>query len=202
MPDSKSLSRAAFSRDAPTYDQSPRYSSLRAAYPTIAKEAVPHPLQAVLDIGCGTGGLLNAIHEGRPAARLFGLDLSAEMIAVARAKLRNADLRVGDSEHLPYENGAFDLVTCTFSFHHYPNPREVMAEIYRVLRADGRLIMADPSIFPPLRQAFNALTRFSKDGGVHYYSAREMTELAKSVGLKPLKWSKLSWHSFLFVAER
>ena len=202
MPDSKALSRAAFSKDAPTYDQSPRYSSLRAAYPIIAQEALRRPFQAVLDIGCGTGGLLGVIHEQRKVARLFGLDLSEEMIAVAKAKLRDADLRVGDSERLPYENRAFDLVTCTFSFHHYPNPKGVLAEIQRVICAGGRLIMADPSIFPPLRQIFNALTRFSKDGGVRYYSMREMTELAKSVGLKPLKWGKLDWHSFLFVAER
>jgi ubiquinone/menaquinone biosynthesis C-methylase UbiE len=202
MPDSKTLSRAAFSKDAPTYDQSQRYSSLRAAYPTIAKEAFRQPFQAVLDIGCGTGGLLSVIHEQREAAKLFGLDLSEEMIALARAKLRNADLRVGDSEHLPYENGAFDLVTCTFSFHHYPNPKAVLTEVQRVLREGGRLIMADPSIFPPLRQVFNALTRFSSDGGVHYYSTREMTDLAKSAGLRPLKWAKLNWHSFLFVAER
>ena len=202
MPDSKALSRAAFSRDAPTYDQSARYSSLRAAYPIIAKEALRHPFKAVLDIGCGTGGLLRAIHEQRTAAKLFGLDLSEVMIALARAKLRNADLRVGDSEHLPYENDAFDLVTCTFSFHHYPNPEGVLAEVHRVLHAGGRLIMADPSIFPPLRQAFNVLTRFSSDGGVHYYSMREMTGLAKSVGLKPLEWAKPNWHSFMFVAER
>ena len=49
------------------------------------------------------------------------------MIAVAKAKLRDADLRIGDSEHLPYEDDAFELATCTFSFHHYPNPKGALA---------------------------------------------------------------------------
>ena len=55
---------------------------MRAACPIIAQEALRHPFQATLDIGCGTGGLLGVVHEQRRAATLFGLDLSDEMRAV------------------------------------------------------------------------------------------------------------------------
>ena len=63
MSDRKTLSKAAFSRDAPTYDQSLRYSTVRAGYQQIVAEALRQPFQSVLDIGCGTGALLSLIHE-------------------------------------------------------------------------------------------------------------------------------------------
>ena len=198
----KDLSKAAFGRDASTYDQSSRYAPLRALYPRIAAEALRLPFSSILDVGCGTGGLLSEIRSRKKTARLYGVDLSDLMIAAAKAKLSSADLRVSDSEDLPFKDGSFDLVTCTFSFHHYPNPKAVLKEMCRVLTPDGRLILADPSIFPPARQVFNLLTRNSKDGAVRYYSERELSELAESAGLKIARWTKLNWHSYLCVARK
>ena len=203
MPDKKALSDAAFSRDALTYDQSSKYSPLRAMYPLIVAEALRSPFHAALDVGCGTGELLRLVHAERKTAKLYGVDLSEEMISAARTKLGiAAELRVADSEKLPFKDSVFDLVTCTFSFHHYPSPRAVLREIRRVLSQQGKLIVADPSIFPPLRQVFNLLTPFSKDGAVRYYSRKEMNELASSAGLRVVRWSKLNWHSYMLVADR
>src|SRR5262249_59982154 len=49
----------------------------------------------------------------------------------------------GDSERLPFPDDAFDVVTCTHSFHHYPRQDQVVAEMYRVLRPGGRLLLID-----------------------------------------------------------
>src|SRR5262249_58080206 len=49
----------------------------------------------------------------------------------------------GDSERLPFCNDTFDVVTCTHSFHHYPHQERVVAEMYRVLRPGGRLLILD-----------------------------------------------------------
>ena len=125
----KELSNIEFSKDAADYDQSKRYDSLRETYPAIVDEALGSPFGAILDIGCGTGALLKMVREKRKDARLSGVDLSEKMIQVAKAKLgKMADLRVSDSENLPFPNGAFDLVMCTYSFHHYPNPGAVLSE--------------------------------------------------------------------------
>lgn len=198
----KELSRAAFTREAVDYDQSPRYSPLRASYPAIVAEILRYPFRSILDVGCGTGALLSMIHEQRREAHLCGVDLSEQMIEIAKAKLpQGADLRVSDSEKLPFAAGSFDVLMCTFSFHHHPNPTTVLSEMRRVLTPNGRLVMADPLMPAPLRQVMNLLVPLSKDGTVRFYSRREMYALTESVGLRVSRWLKLNWHSYLLVAE-
>jgi SAM-dependent methyltransferase len=80
----------------PTYEAALRHVSLQ-------------PGQAVLDVGCGVGAFLRLV-AGR-GARPFGIDASEELLAMARERLPDADLRLGDMEALPYEDDAFDLVT-------------------------------------------------------------------------------------------
>jgi ubiquinone/menaquinone biosynthesis C-methylase UbiE len=72
------------------------------------------PGQSVLDIGCGVGAFLRLVAER--GARPFGLDASRELLKIARRRLPDGDLRVGDMEALPYEDNSFDLVTGFNSF--------------------------------------------------------------------------------------
>ena len=201
--DKKRLSNIAFSKDAPDYDRSPKYSTLRESYPKIRNEALVKPFRTVLDIGCGTGALLRMIREKRKDALLFGIDLSEQMTQVALPRLgENADLRVSDSEKLPFASESFDLVTCTFSFHRYPNPGNVLLEMRRVLAPSGRLLLADPSPPMPLRQVMNFVHLFTNDGTVRIYPKKEMKALIETAGLQFIKWEKLNWHSCLFVAVK
>jgi ubiquinone/menaquinone biosynthesis C-methylase UbiE len=199
----KELSKIEFSKDAADYDQSKRYESLRESYPAIVAEALSSPFGAMLDIGCGTGALLQMIQEKKKDARFFGVDISEQMIQVAKAKLgEKADLRVSDSEKLPFPNEAFDLVMCTFSFHHYPNPGAVLLEVRRLLAPSGRLILADPTTaIPLLRQLVNFIHLFTKDGTVRIYSKKEMKVLAEAAALEVAKWRMLNWHSYMMVAQ-
>lgn len=201
--DKKELSNIEFSKDAAGYDQSKRYDSLRESYPAIVAEALSSPFGTMLDIGCGTGALLQMVQEKRKDARLFGVDLSEKMIQVAKAKLgERTDLRVSDSEKLPFPNKAFDLVMCTYSFHHYPNPGAVLLEMRRVLAPGGRLILADPSTaIPLLRQVVNFVHLFTRDGTVRIYSKKEMKVLAEAAALEVAKWRMLNWHSYMMVAQ-
>src|SRR5918994_7193979 len=72
------------------------------------------PGQLVLDVGCGAGAFLRLVAER--GGRAFGLDASDALLDVARTRLPDADLRVGDMEALPYEDDTFDLVTGFNSF--------------------------------------------------------------------------------------
>jgi SAM-dependent methyltransferase len=72
------------------------------------------PGQHVLDIGCGVGAFLRLVAER--GGRAFGLDASEALVEIARARLPEADLRVGEMEALPYEDDTFDLVTGFNSF--------------------------------------------------------------------------------------
>lgn len=102
-----------------------------------------------LDIGSGTGTFI-ALVAGSPlpTGRLVGLDYSREMCAVADGKAKTVHdgapiFMNGDSEHLPFADRSFDVVTCGNSFHHYPHQAVVVREMHRVLRPGGRLMIVD-----------------------------------------------------------
>jgi SAM-dependent methyltransferase len=101
--------------------------------------------RALLDVGCGTGSVLLAA-TGR-GARVSGFDASASMIAVARERLPDADLRVGDMERMPFQNATFDVVTAFNAVQYAAVPQGAIDEMARVTRRGGRVAIgawADP----------------------------------------------------------
>ena len=84
------------------------------AYEEALRRVDLQPGQAVLDVGCGVGAFLRIVTERN--ARAYGVDASEALLALARERLPEADLRVGDMEAIPYDDGTFDLVTGFSSF--------------------------------------------------------------------------------------
>ena len=100
----------------------------------------------LLDVGCGTGRLLGRLRAELPAAaRLSGVDASAPMIEVARAKaaLRDVELAVAPAEALPFGEASFDAVVSTLSFHHWNDQRAGLSDVARVMRAGAPLLLVD-----------------------------------------------------------
>jgi ubiquinone/menaquinone biosynthesis C-methylase UbiE len=104
----------------------------------------------VLDLGCGTGVLTRAIGDkldGGKGGVAIGIDAAAKMIAVARKKRSSATCRfeVAAAEKLPYEDDFFDAVVSSMFFHHVPLDlkKRSLNEAWRVLKAGGKLIIAD-----------------------------------------------------------
>jgi ubiquinone/menaquinone biosynthesis C-methylase UbiE len=97
-----------------------------------------------LEVAVGTG--LN-IPLYDPALSLVGIDLSPEMLSIARGRAaevgRSVDLRQGDAHALPFADESFDTVVCTYSLCNIPDVDRAIAEMKRVLRPDGRLILVD-----------------------------------------------------------
>ena len=104
------------------------------------------PVGELLDIGTGTGRMLEILADH--TTRGVGVDLSSDMLAVARsnierAGLRNVHVRKGDMYNLPLDDASIDLAILHLVLHYSDDPSAVIREASRVLRADGRLIIVD-----------------------------------------------------------
>jgi ubiquinone/menaquinone biosynthesis C-methylase UbiE len=103
----------------------------------------------VLDVGCGTGNLLRSTGKRYRKVELVGLDPDPKMLARAGRKARRARLAVqfdrGFAQELPYPDGSFDRVFSSLMLHHLDTASKdaLLAEIRRVLRPDGLLVLAD-----------------------------------------------------------
>src|SRR5512139_443741 len=133
------------------------------------------PGMRVLDVACGAGQI--SIPAARAGAKVTGIDIATNLIeqARARAQAENLDARFdeGDAEMLPYEDSSFDLVVSLIGAMFAPRPELVAAELKRVCRPGGRIIMANwtPSGF--VGQMFRA-------HGKHV--------LPPAIVLPPVKW--------------
>ncbi|HIY05582.1 MAG TPA: class I SAM-dependent methyltransferase [Candidatus Evtepia faecigallinarum] len=149
MKDYVQASRAHFNRQAAQYDQntSVYYSGpAKCSGEDAIRELLAHSYQTLLDVGCGTGWLLNRLARVHPA-EYHGLDVSENMLAVAEEKhIPGAVFVQGVADRLPYADNFFDVVTCIQSFHHYPDPDRAMGEALRVLKPGGLYLLSDTGV--------------------------------------------------------
>jgi SAM-dependent methyltransferase len=101
---------------------------------------------AVLDAGCGTGLALRL--AAAYGAKITGVDATAPMLDLARDRLPQADLRIGDLEQLPFADATFDVVTAFNSVQYAASPQAAVRELARVTKVGGRVaigIWGDPA---------------------------------------------------------
>lgn len=121
----------------------------------------------VLDAGCGSGPLMEALRA--EDAVVSGFDLSPAMVELARHRLgEDADVRVADlGAPLPYADDAFDLVAASLSLHYVKDWASALAELRRVLKPGGRLIVSiiHPTVYAIVypEADYFALTQYSED---------------------------------------
>ncbi|MDR2988139.1 MAG: methyltransferase domain-containing protein [Nocardiopsaceae bacterium] len=121
----------------------------RLVYRRIVELSGAGPGDLVLDVGCSSGYLARLLLRavGRSGA-VTGVDPSRAAIGYARRKSRrhaNMSFTVGAAQRLDFPDGSFDVVTCTLALHHIPEAERAdgMAEMFRVLRPGGELLVAD-----------------------------------------------------------
>lgn len=95
---------------------------------------------SVLDVGCGAGLSLQVAAE--KGAKGSGVDAATGLVAIARERSREADIRVGEIEELPFPDRAFDIVSGFNSFQYAANPVKALSEAKRVAKPGGRVVIA------------------------------------------------------------
>ncbi len=202
MHNAKEKSKEAFNRQAATYDHDRSGQHARALYPEILERLTDVRLASILDVGCGTGALLEQVLERFKGIQAAGLDIAENMIDRARKRLMGrATLVLGDAEHMPFTDGAFDVVCCNDSFHHYPSPENALQEIKRVLKPDGMFILGD--CWQPMlsRGVMNMAFKVGHTGDVHMYTEPEIRTLLARYFMD-VTWEKVNNSSYVATARK
>ena len=124
----------------------PRVIAMGCASDEVAqlrRQVVPLARGAVFELGCG-GGFNQQLYDPAGISRFAGIDPNARLLDAARARAQasglSADLRSGVGEDIPFADGTFDAVVCTYTLCSVSDQARVLAELRRVLKPGGRLL--------------------------------------------------------------
>lgn len=148
-----------------------------------------------LDLSCGTGTVLEMLSDSK--LEKYGIDFSEKMIDEARRRLGDkTQLYVAPAEKMPFADDTFDIITCSFAFHHYVHPAAVLQELHRILKPNAKLIIVDPFIPQPFRFFMNPLLRFSNNGDYHMYGRHELKKLLCQHGFLMQEFNRIDKRIF------
>ncbi|MEU1958566.1 class I SAM-dependent methyltransferase [Nocardia sp. NPDC019304] len=131
----------------------------------LARLARPAPGADIVDVGCGPGDFARLLAHG--AGRVVGIDPARQMVDYATARARdlpNCRFEVGAAQSLPLPDASADLVVSTFAMHHIDAAQRpaALAQMFRILRPGGRLLLADAHpTGPVLSAAVRVMARFA-----------------------------------------
>lgn len=179
--DAQEKSRVAFDKQACTYDTSSKGAHARRLYPFILAELSSASGVSILDLGCGTGALTQLVARKHPDCHLVGIDISSNMVTQARKNLgSHIEVIEANSNSLPFPNETFNIVYCNDSFHHYPDPYQVIDEVWRVLQRGGVFVIGECALPALARFIMNTTIRHSPEGDVRIYSSKEFRRMLQT----------------------
>ncbi|MEA5616924.1 class I SAM-dependent methyltransferase [Cronbergia sp. UHCC 0137] len=175
------MKKQLFDRWAPSYDWTFPSFIYQAIHKRLLSQIQLPPNPNILDLGCGTGRLLNRLANQFPDLRGTGLDLSTQMVRLARQNNQHRPRLIyleGNAESLPFADGQFDAVFNTISFLHYPHPDQVLSEIARIISPGGKFYLVDITTNNPTLQLMaNSPT------GIKFYSQEQRQKMGDDAGL-------------------
>jgi len=159
-----------------------------------------------LDLGCGTGNYTLELYKR--GFEVVGVDVSEEMLKIARKKLPNVKFIRADAYSLPFEDNTFDLVLSITMFEFIHKPEKALGEIYRVLKPGGEAIIGTMNgrslwfLFKRLKSLFvETAYRYAR-----FYTPRELERLMKEAGFRDVESRGIiyfpSFFPFLGLAEK
>ncbi|UOQ51364.1 bifunctional demethylmenaquinone methyltransferase/2-methoxy-6-polyprenyl-1,4-benzoquinol methylase UbiE [Hymenobacter cellulosivorans] len=183
----------------------------------------------ILDIATGTADFAIESLRLSPETKVTGVDISEGMLEVGRRKLtekglaNRIQLELGDSENLPFPDNHFDAVTASFGVRNFENLQKGLAEMQRVLRPGGKVVILEfskPTVFP-MKQAYNFYFRhilpvfgklISKDRAAYTYlpesvqafpDGQNFLTILTQVGFTNPTWQPLTFGiSSIYTAQK
>ncbi|MFQ5764736.1 MAG: class I SAM-dependent methyltransferase [Rhodospirillales bacterium] len=162
------------------------------------------PGDRVIDVGCGTGALLEALFSSGRSVGLAGVDLSPEMLEIAASRLGPAaDLREGRAESLPFEDAAFDVVVSTNALHFFRRPEGALKEMGRVLMPGGRIVITDWCDDFLACRICDRVLRLVSPAHHHIYDSRRCRSLLEEAGFESVdvEGYRIDWPWGLMTAR-
>ncbi|MGH9626652.1 MAG: class I SAM-dependent methyltransferase [Bryobacteraceae bacterium] len=174
--------RREYAHLAPEYDRRWSFYIEATTSATLARLS-SSPTARILDVGCGTGVLLQRLAQNQPRATLTGIDPVPEMLTVARRRVPlSIELHEGWVEELPFADSAFDLVISCSMFHYVRQPVVALREIGRVLRPGGELVITDWCNDYRTCRVCSLWLRLTGSSHVRAYGERECRRLLGETG--------------------
>ncbi len=179
-------SRKAYNKIAENYNDSFDGRFTRLFKDELVSRVILKQNDAVLDVACGTGELLDRLYHKCPIKGV-GVDISDKMIKVAKLQYSKFDFIVSSCAPLPFDDNSFDVLTVSAAFHHFPEPGEFAKEAHRVLKYGGKIYIAEVNYPTPIRQIVNSIILpLYNAGDVKIYHAKELVEIFKKANFNLL----------------
>lgn len=151
----------------------------------------------ILDAGCGTGNLLEILEKQNKKYRLYGIDISEEMLKIAKSKLKKSVLLLNSAENINFKRN-FDYIFSTEAFHHYADYEQVMTGFSKSLKKNGKLIVMDFDFGFLLNKIFHWI----EPGNNKMHSPLEFKKLFKQHGFKNIIQKRINLLLLLTIGEK
>ncbi|MEJ2705834.1 MAG: methyltransferase domain-containing protein [Sedimentisphaerales bacterium] len=187
--DEDALMKSQMEKMVSSYDSYMRIITLgreRALRKTTVRLAQVKPGDCILEVGCATGTLtLEAKRQAGPSGKVFGIDIIPGMIELSQRKAEqlkeDVSFQLGSIDDIPFPENYFDAVICSFMIFHMSETtrRKGIAEIHRVLKPQGRLLVLDLALPPQPPSRAIAQMLF---GGMLQHDLHELIPLMEASG--------------------
>ena len=203
----KELASEYYGAEASQYEEKrvsdKRHAAVVDIQYTITEKFLNEPYKKILDVACGTGRFFR-VYKGE----IYGIDVSADMLKEAAKKKKAKILKQADASKIPFKNNFFDIAITSQFIKHTPEYKQVIAEMARVVRPGGAIIIDFPNhysitnFFTKLRVFFGKLRHYNffslKDiRGIAKENALEIEQIEPTVVVSPLFFPKSMLHSVM-----
>ena len=152
------------------------------------------PEAAILDVACGTGEFAKLLLAKNPQQQITGIDISESMLEIAKEKLQaysNANLYNTSVTSLPFADESFDIVVCASAFHYFASPQLALAQMKRVLKPQGKLIILDWCRDYFFLKIVDAWLKITDSAHQQCYTQAELNRMLSTANFNVIKQGKI-----------